>query len=108
MSIKGIDTQIMIQRSTDFARDTSNILKHPETAQEFLATQTKINSAQEQSRVAATTETENEEIRTDVDGGSGGEYSGGGGSDEEDEEFAEEQRIALLVPPSQNIIDITI
>ena len=109
MSIRGIDTQIMVQRTTDFAKDTSTIQRQPETNQEMLANQIKINSVHDQSRVVATTETENEQIRTDVDGGSGGAYSGG--EDEEyeaEEELTEEQKKIFLVPPSQHVIDITI
>jgi len=98
----------MVQRTTDFAKDTSNIMRHPEVAQEHLANQSKVESAQEQSKVLATTETENEEIRTDVDGGSGSGYEGGEGAEPEDEELEEEQRKLLLVPPSINLIDITI
>ena len=109
MSIRGIDTQIMITRQADFAKDTSNIQRHPEVTQEHLAAQTKVESAQEQSRVAATLEAENEEIRTDVDeDGSGA--SGGGGSKREEEEMTEEQKRELLVAPAEfdQIIDIMI
>jgi len=109
MSIRNIDTQMMITRQVDFSRDTSNIQRHPEVAQEHLAAQSKVESAQEQSRVHETTETENEEIRTDVDGeGSGA--AGGGGSGREEDEMTEEQKKELLVAPAlyDQIIDITI
>ena len=52
MSIKSIDSQIMIARTTDFSRDNSAIQKKPELAQEFLAVQEKLTVAQDQSRVA--------------------------------------------------------
>jgi len=107
MSIKGIDTQIMVQRTTDFARETSNIQKQPELNQEQLAAQQKQDSTQDQSRVAATIETENEEIRTDVDEeGSGA--SGGGSGKKEEEEMTEEQKRELLVAPADHdqLIDI--
>jgi len=110
MSIKGIDTQIMITRSSDFVKDTSAIQRHPETSQEHLAAQSKLDSAQDQSRVAATTESEMENIRTDVDGEGSGAAGGGGGGSGDGEEDTEEEQInaTLLVPPGNNIIDITI
>jgi len=108
MSIRGIDTQIMITRATDFVRETSNTLRQPEVSQEHLAAQTKVDSTLDQSRVAATTESEMDNIRTDVDGeGSGA--AGGEGSQEE-EEMTEEQKAELLVAPAEHdqLIDITI
>ena len=109
MSIRGIDTQIMITRATDFVRETSSVQRQPEVAQEHLAAQTKVNSAQDQSRVTATTESEMEHIRTDVDGeGSGA--AGGEGSGRENEEMTEEQQAELLVAPAayDQLIDIMI
>jgi len=109
MSIRNIDTQIMVNRQLDFSRETSNMQRHPEVTQEHIAAQTKVESAQEQSRVLATTETENEEIRTDVDGeGSGA--AGGGGSGNREDEMTEEQKKELLVAPAlhDQLIDIMI
>ena len=101
MSIRGIDTQIMITRTTDFVRETSNTQKHPELSQEHLANQGKTDSVHDQSRVIATTEAENENIRTDVDG-SGSGAAGGEGSGQEEEEMTEEQRKELLVAPADH------
>jgi len=98
MSIRGIDTQIMITRATDLIRETSSAQRHPETSQEYMAAQAKAESTHDQSRVSATVEAEMENIRTDVDGrGSGA--AGGEGSQEE-HEMTEEQQKELLVPPS--------
>jgi len=108
MSIKGIDTQIMINRSADFSKDASAMQKRPEVQQEFLAAQQKIASAQSQSRVAGTTETEMENIRTDVDGGSGGAYGDGEGKESDDDEQKGETARNMLVPPGNNMIDIKI
>ena len=109
MSIRGIDTQIMITRATDFVRETSNIQRHPETSQEHLATQGKIESTHDQSRIKETTESEMENIRTDVDGGGSG-AAGGEGSEQDEEEMTEEQKKELLVAPADHdqIIDIRI
>ena len=106
MSIRGIDTQIMITRTADFARETSSVQKQPEVTQNYLAVQTKIESAQEQSRVKATNESEMENIRTDKDGeGSGA--AGGEGSRQEQEMTEEQQRELLVAPaPYDQLIDI--
>jgi len=99
MSIRGIDTQIMITRATDFVRETSSIQRHPETTQEHLAAQQKIDSTIDQSRVAELTESEMENIRTDVDGeGSGA--AGGEGSERDEEEVPDEENPELMVAPS--------
>ncbi|MCL2078477.1 MAG: hypothetical protein FWH17_01395 [Oscillospiraceae bacterium] len=98
MSIKGIDTQIMVQRTTDMARDTSAILKNPESAQQQLANQTKISSALDQSRVLATNESDMQGIRTDEDGSgsgaAGGGASGGGEDGFDDENVPPELAVA--------------
>ena len=106
MSIRGIDTQIMISRLTDNVREASAMQKRPELMQEALAAQSKINDAQDQTRVLKTLESEMEKIRSDVDDGGGAGYSGGGG--EEEEKKKEEADHELLVPPSRNRIDIII
>ena len=107
MSIRGIDTQIMITRASDFVRETSSAQRQPEVNQEHAATQQKVESTQDQSRVSATTEAENENIRTDVDG-SGSGAAGGEGSGQEEEEMTEEQKKELLVAPADHdqLIDI--
>jgi len=107
MSIRGIDTQIMITRTADFARETSSIQRQPETNLEHLASQTKVESAHDQSRVQSATESEMDNVRTDVDG-SGSGAAGGGGSGQDKEETPEEQIRELLVAPAQHdqLIDI--
>ena len=108
MSIRGIDTQIMISRLTDNIREASAMNKRPEYAQDALAAQSKLNDAQDQTRVAKTLETEMEQIRPDVDDGGGAGY-GGSESDGEAEKNKEEETVHdLLVPPSHNRIDIII
>jgi len=109
MSIKGIDTQIMINRLPDNVREASAIQKRPETIQDVLAQRELINDAQEQSRVAKTSETEMERIRSDVDEGGGAAYEGGeGGPGSDDEEYIEELDPDMIVPPGNHMIDIII
>jgi hypothetical protein len=83
--------------------------RHPETTQEHLAFQSKLESAHDQARVAALTESEMENIRTDVDGGGSG-AAGGEGSERNEEEQTEEEKKLLLVPPGdeKHLIDITV
>jgi len=108
MSIRGIDTQIMINRSPDMAKDASAIQKRPELQQEFLAAAQKAADAQAQSKVSRTTEAEMERIRTDVDGGGNGAAGGeGDGSESKDNEKGEPDK-DMLVPPGNNVIDIKV
>ena len=108
MSIKGIDTQIMINRATDLVRDASAMQKSAEVQQQFLAAQQKAADAQSQSKVSATKESEMENIKTDVDGRSGGGPGGGSGGSGSKEEDNEEIPSGMLVPPGNNIIDIKV
>ena len=108
MSIKGIDTQMMITRLPDNAKDTSALQKRPELVQDQLAAQTRVNDAQLQSKVIKTSESEMEQIRTDVDGESGGGYGGGEGSGQGKDARNEEPKPGTLVPPEIHIIDIKI
>ena len=108
MSIKGIDSQIMITRTPDFARETSFVQQRPEVNQQILAEQQKIAVAQEQGRVKETEEAEMEGIRAEEDGSGGGEYDGKGGHAPDEEDDEELFRPGMFVPPSNNILDIRI
>ena len=108
MSIRGIDTQIMITRSPDVSKDTSVIQQRPETNQLILAEQQKLQAAQDQSRVKEVEEAEMEEIRTDEDGSGSGGNEGRKGENPEDEEKDELGRPGLYVPAGNNILDIMI
>ena len=107
MSIKGIDAQMMITRLPDNVREASAIQKRPEVAQDVLAAQQRLNDAQDQSKVAKTTESEMENIRTDVEEGRGGSYGGEGNSGKK-EDKPDDIEQELKVSPSCNIIDIKI
>jgi len=109
MSIRGIDTQIMMARLTDSVRETSAMHKRPELVQDVLAAQQRINDAEEQTKVAKTSEAEMEKVRTDVDeDGSGGGYSGERGSEPDEDETNDEPGPDMIVPPSNYLIDIVI
>ena len=108
MSIRGIDTQIMINRTTDMARDASAMMKRPEVNQDILAAQQKLSDAQDQTRVKGTEQSEMETIRADEDGGSGSEYEGDGKGRNKDGENNEDVPKSMLVPRGNNIIDIKV
>ena len=105
MSIKGIDTQIMIARSTDFIRDASDTQKRPEIVQDNLALREKITDAQDQTRVAKTLEAEHQRLDPDA-GGSGGGSGGGQGHGEGRKKDKPEAE--MLVPPGSSKIDIRV
>lgn len=107
MSIKSIDTQIMIARLSDSVREASAMHKRPEVAQDVLAHRERINDAEQQHRVAKATESEMEEVRTDVDEGGGGSHSGEASSRDDDEPDDEVDQ-DMLVPPIDYLIDIIV
>jgi len=108
MSIRGIDTQIMISRLTDNVRDASALQKRPEFVQDALAAQGRINDAQDQTRVVKTAASEMERIRTDVDDGGGAGYADGSEDDGSGKKKKEEIDPDMLVPPGNNRIDIKV
>ena len=108
MSIKGIDTQIMISRLTDNSRDTSALQKRPEVIQDHLAAESKIHNAQDQSKVLKTSESEMGKIHEDAEGGSGAGYGGEPGQGQGEENTDEEISLGNLMPPENHIIDIRI
>ena len=107
MSIKGIDTQIMITRAADFARDNSALLKKPELNQDYLAVQAKAYNAQEKKRIVKTTEIELKKLRPE-DGGGGNQ--GGWDGDSRSARNGREDVLnsETLVPPGDNMIDIRV
>lgn len=109
MSIRNIDTQIMMQRTTDVAREASNMQRAPGAAQEHMAAQSKLESQLDQSRVRETTESDMDNIRTDEDGGGGG-AAGGDDSRSDDNTDDEEIPPELRVPPGNEVymIDISV
>ena len=106
MSIRAIDTQIMLMRLPDRVWDASTEEKKAERAQEFRAHLGRTMSAKESSRVAATTEVEMENIRANFDEhGSGG---GGGGAGYALARYKMSELIdpGMMVPGGENLIDI--
>ena len=108
MSIKSIDSQIMVARTADFARENSAVQKRTEIIQDSLAARERLNDVHDQSRVVGTIEADPLELRPDEDGGLGAAYEEGSGSEENKEEEPEYSEKDFMVPPSNNIIDIRV
>ena len=107
--VNGIDTQIMITRLPDNVNQASGLVKRPEIAQEFLATQGKVHDAIDQERVAGTQESEMEQIRTDVDKESqGGSHRDGNEHRKSGKDNKSGQDTDMLVPPGNHRIDIIV
>ena len=104
MSIKTIDSQIMIARTADFAKDASATQKRPEIAQDYQARKEKINDALDQTRVVKSDDSQKSEFHPDEGGGGGFGY--GGGPDSDDGENSGESDANFLVPPGDSMIDI--
>ena len=56
MAVRGIDTQIMVTRSADLARDVGALVKKPELTQEQLAALHKMTAALDQKKVMQATQ----------------------------------------------------
>ena len=104
MAIRNIDAQIMLQRTTDVAREASILQRQPTAAQEHAAAQNKADSALAQKKVQSAPEVVMENIRPDADGGGlGAAGSGAGEGSDEEEVVAEDIDDDLLLPPSDEI-----
>ena len=109
MSIKGIDAQIMITRTADFARESIAAQRKPEITQDYLSVQAKANEAQELRKVIKKSDAELQKLRPEDGGGSGAGGSGGGsGSHAESEEQNGELEPGTLVPLEKHMIDIKV
>ena len=108
MSIRGIDTQIMINRSPDMARDTSAAQKRPEVTQDYQAIQSRLNEAVEQKRVQHMSESEMDRLRADKDGSGKGAHGDEGGSGQDKEKQDESPGPGFIVAPSNHRIDIKV
>ena len=108
MSIKGIDSQIMITRAADFARDNSALLKKPETDQDYMTIQAKAFNSMEAKKVEKTQEAELQKLRTDEDGGGNGAAGGGGPGQGKKKQGEEPAGKDHLVPPGEHKIDIKV
>ena len=111
--IRGIDTQIMIARTTDVARDSAVIGKFGDVAQDNTAMKAKLDAMREEQTVQKEEETDRADLRPDEDGNLGAEYEA---SEHQQRQQAEEDiyegdgmpAVGTYVPRSINLIDITV
>ena len=110
--IKGIDTQIMVARTTDVSRDASLMSKFADVAQDNKAMKSVQEAEIKQQQVQEEEETDRADLRPDEDGSAGAEYeaSGGSGNRDGNETFEEVDPLApgTFVPRSMNIVDIIV
>ena len=110
--IKGIDTQIMVARTTDVSRDASQMAKFGDVAQDNKALKAQMDAAREQQQVQKEEETDQADLRPDEDGSAGAEYQAGGGKGNRGgNDFQEEEDLLVpgtFVPRSLNSVDIIV
>ena len=110
--IKGIDTQIMIARTTDVSRDASQMAKFGDVAQDNKAMKAQLDALGEQQQVQKEEETDRPDLRPDEDGSAGAEYQAGGGNkNQRGDELYEEDDLLVpgtFVPRSLNSVDIIV
>jgi len=109
MAVRGIDTQIMVTRSADLARDVGALVKKPELTQEQLAALHKMTAALDQKKVMQATQPEMDKVRTDEDRGHSDTYQGSSEeSSYEEDNQREKPSSEMYVPPGDNVIDIKV
>ena len=110
--IKGIDTQIMVARTTDVSRDASLMSKFGDVAQDNKAMKAQLESEIQQQQVQQEEETDKADLRPDEDGSAGAEYEASGGKGGRRGKGNVEEDDLLLpgtfVPRSLNNIDIIV
>jgi len=109
MSIRGIDSQMMINRSPELSKDSSDQIKRPEINQDNQAIKTRLDESVEQKRVQDTSESDMEMIRADKDGGNKSDRDGHRGhSDSDNDDNDDFPGPGFIVAPSNHRIDIKI
>ena len=107
MSIKGIETQIMINRLPDYAKDASALYKRTEVFQDHIAKQAKANDAKEQTKVVKTNESGLEALHPEDDDSGGN--AAGGFEEETEQGYNKDSDIDnLMVPGEEHVIDIKV
>lgn len=68
MSLKGIDSQLMVTRTAEAGKDTANQMRKDINAQEFLSAQSRVMQEQGKQTVAGPEEAYQGQLRPDKDG----------------------------------------
>lgn len=108
MSIKGIDTQMMITRAAELTNEASVQVRKGDMSQEFLAIHQKAVAEHDQQSVKGPQKAEQADVKLDQDGSGSGAASSGGGRGSGQREDDRPDPLDQLVPGGQNTIDIKI
>ena len=106
MSIKGIDTQIMVTRAAELAKESSNQIKRNELMQDYMSVQGRLIEEHEKQMVTGLNEAQEVAIQREREGSRGGAFAEGqarGESSLSDQELDEE-----LLSGENHIIDIKV
>ena len=104
MSIKGIEAQMMVARSVEYMKDSAAIQKKSELTQDYQTVLARVDEQRDQMKVAKTLEADQIKLHPDEGGGNGGGAGDGSGEAGKGNESSPD----MLVPPGDNIIDITV
>jgi hypothetical protein len=109
MSIKGIDAQMMIARTTEYVKDSAVQLKKSELTQDYLTAQALKDEAIEKTKVAKPQGAEKLGLALEADRKHASGGDSGGRKDKKDEGALDgEDGPGQLVPPGNNIIDVRV
>jgi hypothetical protein len=109
MAIHGIDTQIMVTRSADFARDTVAAANKDAFRQDFLNIQVQAREEHDNQSVAKAEKGDEARLYTGEEDGGGGLGGGGGDSAPLENESPEPEAPKIPTSPYEGtIIDIQV
>jgi hypothetical protein len=104
MSIKGIDAQIMVARTAEFAKESDHQVRRDGLMQDYQAVQSKLASEAEKRVVVKTAKSETAALHADGHGARSGGGAGGRGREPKD---APEDAL-VFIPGEEHKIDIVI
>lgn len=111
MSIRGIDSQMMITRSTEFLQDANSQLKGAERMQDFIAVQRQSEADRNQVSVSKAEGASEAELHLENEGGDGSEaYMSQKGEGEPEEKVAERDPLldTVVGPADRHFLDVTL
>lgn len=108
MSIKGIDTQIMVTRSSELAKESSNQLRRTDLMQDYLNVHAAELERHKQKMVLKTVATEQAKLHTDKDGSGGSTASRTMYKEKKQSDETPDELKILPDPNDKHLIDIII
>ncbi|MDR3278764.1 MAG: hypothetical protein LBT12_08315 [Oscillospiraceae bacterium] len=104
MSIKGIDAQIMVARTTEYVRETDHQMRRNELMQDYLNVQGKLANEAEGQNVIKTVKAEASALHLDEKGADGGGDGAEGAPRDRAEAEEEEERFSDGEPHMLDIV----